>query len=274
LFETLMETTPRNLLSDCQWKTIEPATIGRAGQPGRTATNTRRFVDGVLWVMRTGAPWRDLPPYFGKWSTSYQRFLRWARSGRWRNILQFLQKEPRENLPENTIGYLDSTSIRVHQHGAPRVQERAASGVGISRGGKTTKLHAVATSDDKPFLPLSAGVSPGQTADVCCADRLVRALPACVQAIVADKAYDSDTLRATWAATGRNAVVPGRRNRLCPQKVARRVYGQRNVIERLFARIKQYRRIASRFERKMACWQAFCCLALARVALGFVAEPA
>jgi putative transposase len=100
-------------LSDTQWARIEPLTSGKASDPGATARDNRMFVEGVLWIARTGSPWRDLPDAFGEWNTVYQRFRRWSRGGAWHRIFAALSNDP-------DFEYLivDSTIVRAHQHAA------------------------------------------------------------------------------------------------------------------------------------------------------------
>ena len=85
---------------------------GKPADPGRIGDNNRRTVEGILWIARTGAPWRDLPPYFGKGNTVYQRFRRWVKSGVFANLRSALQEE----LDLATL-MADGAFIKVHQHG-------------------------------------------------------------------------------------------------------------------------------------------------------------
>jgi transposase len=102
----------RHAISDEHWECIKDLLPGREGDPGVTATDNRLFVDAVLWVGKTGAPWRDLPERFGKWNSVWKRFDRWARKGVWRRVFQELQDSDLEWL------LLDSSIIRAHQHAA------------------------------------------------------------------------------------------------------------------------------------------------------------
>lgn len=99
-------------LTDEQWEKINRLLPGKEGDSGRTAKDNRLFVDAVLWVVRTGAQWRDLPVRFGNWNSVYQRFNRWAKAGRWQAIFEQIQDPDLEWL------LLDSTIIRAHQHAA------------------------------------------------------------------------------------------------------------------------------------------------------------
>lgn len=103
----------RHELSPEQWTRIEPLLPGKQGDPGRTAVDNRRFINAVVWIARTGAPWRDLPERFGPWNSVFQRYLRWCKKGVWVRLLAGLGGDPDlEHL------LLDSTNVRAHQHAA------------------------------------------------------------------------------------------------------------------------------------------------------------
>ena len=103
----------RHELTDNQWELIRDLLPGKPGDPGQTARDNRLFVNAVVWIARTGAPWRDLPERFGKWNSVFQRFRRWSRNGVWQRIAEELGiDEDMETL------LVDSTIVRVHQHAA------------------------------------------------------------------------------------------------------------------------------------------------------------
>ena len=103
----------RTVLSNAQWERIAPLVSGKSGDPGRHGEDNRLFVEAVLWLARTGAPWRDLPETFGHWNSIFRRFSRWAKRGVWSHILAALSGDP--DL-EHLI--IDATIIRAHQHAA------------------------------------------------------------------------------------------------------------------------------------------------------------
>ena len=112
-------------LSDETWASIAPNLPPERGRKARPATNNRRMVNAVLWVLRTGAPWRDLPEHYPPWKSVYTRFSRWSAQGIWRRVLLELTKTA------DTEGYsIDGTIVRAHQdaHGA-RKGGRQRSGV-------------------------------------------------------------------------------------------------------------------------------------------------
>lgn len=99
-------------LSDEQWQRVEGLLPGRPGSPGRKGENNQLFLEAVLWIVRTGAPWRDLPERFGDWNSVFQRFNRWAKKGVWQRVFDALQD------PDLEWVMLDATIIRAHIHAA------------------------------------------------------------------------------------------------------------------------------------------------------------
>lgn len=102
----------RRALTNRQWERIAPELPGKDGDPGRTGADNRRFLEAVLWIVRTGAPWRDLPGEFGKWKTVYTRFWRWAQKGIWESLFKRLAEDP-----DFEYAIIDGTIVRVHQDG-------------------------------------------------------------------------------------------------------------------------------------------------------------
>ncbi len=100
-------------LSDDQWRAIADMLPGKAGDPGRTGDDNRLFVNGVLWVLRSGAHWHDLPPRYGKWKSVHKRFTRWAKAGVWERVFAALTADP-----NNDSLMLDSSLVRAHQQAA------------------------------------------------------------------------------------------------------------------------------------------------------------
>ena len=102
----------RSVLSDAQWERVAPLLPGKAGDPGRTAADNRLFLEAVFWIVRTGAPWRDLPERFGHWNSVARRFRRWAEKGVFERIFRTLSGDP-----DFEYAIIDGTIVRVHQHG-------------------------------------------------------------------------------------------------------------------------------------------------------------
>ena len=103
----------RKGLADGQWDRIKDLLPGKATDRGVTARDNRLFVDAVLWIVRTGYPWRDLPPGFGAWNSVYVRFSRWAKKGVWESLFKALADDP-----DCEYLIIDSTIVREHQHAA------------------------------------------------------------------------------------------------------------------------------------------------------------
>jgi transposase len=101
----------RLVLSDEQWGKMSDLIIGRPDQRGSTGRNNRMFVEGVLWIVRTGSPWRDLPEAFGEWNSVFRRFSRWGRKGVWQRIFEAMSNDP-----DFEYLIIDSTIVRAHQH--------------------------------------------------------------------------------------------------------------------------------------------------------------
>ena len=103
----------RHDISDTFWEKLKPHLPGRKGKVGRPATDNRLFINAVFWILRTGAPWRDLPPDYGYWKNVHRRFCRWRDRGIWENLLDMLVDEP-------DYGWvmIDATHIKVHPHAA------------------------------------------------------------------------------------------------------------------------------------------------------------
>ena len=110
----------RKLLRDDQYARIAPLLPGKVTDRGVTAKDNRLFVEAVLWLARTGSPWRDLPSEFGRWNSVYRRFARWADRGVWQQVFNELSKDA-----DFEDVFIDSTSVRVHQHAAGAAKKTA-----------------------------------------------------------------------------------------------------------------------------------------------------
>ena len=113
----------RAVLTDVQWAALAPLLPAQKPRTGRPAKDHRVVVEGILWILRTGAPWRDLPPHFGPYSTVANRFYRWCQAGVWDRVLAALQAmgDARGEL-DWLLHSMDATVVRAHQHaaGAPK----------------------------------------------------------------------------------------------------------------------------------------------------------
>ena len=141
-------------LSDSEWATIKPLLPNKSR--GVRRVNDRRVLNGIFWVLRSGAPWRDLPVCYGPRTTCYNRFVRWRRAGVWRRIMDSLAAAH-----DAHVQMIDTSVVRVHQHAACIARNRSQS-MGRSRGGLTSKIHAVV---DANGLPVRLGLTAGEAHD-------------------------------------------------------------------------------------------------------------
>jgi len=259
----------RHELTDDQWTRIQPMLPPmRSGRPGRPYHDHRRILNGMLWLAKTGVPWRDLPERYGPWKTVANRFYRWRQAGIWQRVFAaLLQAADRSGSLDWTMHFIDSTSISVHQHaaGAHEGQEEA---VGRSRGGLTTKIHLRADGQGRPVaLLLSAGQRHDTTMFVPLLQsgrvkRAGRGRPRSRPVrIVADKGYTSQHVRRYCRQHGIGATIPTRRNQRPNLQFNRVVYRERNRVERLVNRFKQFRRVATRYEKRAVNYLAMVTLA-------------
>lgn len=103
----------RLILKDHQWDRMAPHLPGKVGDPGRSGKDNRLFVEAVLWLARTGSPWRDLPSFFGNWNSVFVRFSRWSKDGVWDRLFVAMADDP-----DFEYAMIDSTIVRAHQHAA------------------------------------------------------------------------------------------------------------------------------------------------------------
>ncbi len=244
----------RHAIRDADWDRVKNLLPSRGPR-----TNNRRFVDAVLWVNRTGAPWRDLPERFGKWNSVHRRFRRWAESGVWGTVLAAVRT------PDPPTRVLDSTVVRAHPHAAGARRSSGPQAVGRSRGGFGTKVHASTTGGGHPVV---LKLTPGQAGDAPHApDLLAGATRGRVRAVVADRGYDSAAIVRLVRRLRARVVIPPRRNRKARRRYSKALYRGRNVVERFWSKVKQYRRVATRYDKLDTSYLAFLHLASVIVVL-------
>src|SRR5262249_36880163 len=168
-----------------EWAKIEP--LMPRGRRGAHRLDDRRVISGIVRMLRSGARWRDCPPAYGPYTTIYNRFNRWSRQGIWFEMFEALTGR------RGSSGRSRSTA-RSSKRIARRLAEKGAyvEAVGRSRGGRTTKIHALTDAEGRPRLLL---LSPGNAHDVVVAPTLIAAAGP-ISRLLADKAYDTNPLRA------------------------------------------------------------------------------
>jgi transposase len=226
----------RVFFDDKRWAKVSPLVRSVLG-PGPKG-DARRFLEAVVWILRSGAPWRDLADRLGPWQRVYRRYRRWALSGRWERLRRTIGvvERPRLHL-------IDSTIVKAHAHAAGALRRLGRQALGRSRGGFTTKLHAVVTERGELVRYVLTG---GEVADITQARLLVRNRRV---SLVGDRAYDCDAFVAHIERLGGEAVIPSKSNRRHPRALDKPAYRERNVIERWFGRMKVFRRVATRYEK-------------------------
>ena len=240
-------------LTDYEWAAVRPFLPNKPR--GVPRVNDRRVLNGIFWVLRSGAPWRDLPETFGPYTTCYNRFVRWGRAGVWDQIMDALAETHNA-----AVQMIDTSVVRVHQHGAC-IAGNSEQHMGRSRGGLTTKIHAVV---DINGLPVQLGLTPGETHDNRLCSVLLNELRPRTM-LLADRGYDADWIRALASEQGAWANIPPKRNRKEAICFSPYLYRARNLVERFFNKIKQCRRIATRYDRLAANYLAFIKLASIRI---------
>jgi transposase len=252
----------RHAISDADWDRIKDLLPGRQGQTGWIAKDNRLFIDAILWISKTGAPWRDLPERFGKWNSIWKRFDRWSRKGTWKLVFEALQDPDLEWL------VLDSTVIRAHPCAAGAKKKADGSGgqdeqaLGRSRGGFGTKIHGGVSGLG---LPVKLILTPGQAADVTQAKALIEDVP--IEVVIGDKGYDRRAVVEAIEACGGEAVIPTQKNRKEQRAYDRDRYKDRNLVERFWFKLKQYRRVATRYEKTARNFMGFIMVASIMVLL-------
>lgn len=115
----------RGELTEEQWEQLQPLLPPQKPKTGRPNLDHRQVINGILWILRTGAPWRDLPERYGKWSSVSSRFYRWRKAGIWERILAQLQAEgDTQGDLDWEMHFVDGTIVRAHQHAAGAKKRR------------------------------------------------------------------------------------------------------------------------------------------------------
>ena len=245
-------------------------------QRGNVKVSNLDALNGILYILEQGCKWRALPERFGYWHTIYMRMNRWAASGVLQRVFSRLQQEQLIDL--EVLG-LDSTSVKVHPDGTGALRKRGPQAIGRSRGGMNTKIHMVAADARTAII---YALSPGQDHDAPHGRELLKELGPQKKEkkgeqlrlfLVADRAYEGTQTRQLALELGYTPVIPPKRNRKQPWNYNHRVYKRRNEVERLFRRLKGYRRIFTRYDKLDIIFLAFITLALIHDTLKSVNTP-
>lgn len=228
---------PRLMLTDEHWSKLR--TIMR--EHGiYDKPSLRKTVEGILYRMRTGLPWRDLPSFFGVWISIYQQFNRWSSKNKLMDIFKSLVINP-----DLEWEFIDGSIVKAHQHstGAAGEEDQA---IGKSVAGNTTKIHMAV---DAHGLPIEFDITGGEVHDCKVAPEFFAKLPD-ADYMIADKGYDSEELRDLVRAKSSVPVIPRKSNStIGNDDMDWGLYKYRHLVENIFARLKHFRAIATRYDK-------------------------
>ena len=247
-------------LPDWQWQRLVPLLPPERPPTGRPNHCHRTLRNGILWILRTGAPWRDLPERYGVVGTVSSRFYRWRKAGVWARVLETLPRPMRRACSTGTCTLWTPASFAPIST-PPVPAGPALSGgeaLGRSRGGFSTKIHVRAEGHGKPVtFHLTGGERHDSVALPALLDagavRRKRGRPRLrPRRVAGDKAFADRPSRQHLRARRIRAVIPTKRYQRRTHSFDRAAYRARNRVERLFNRLKPFRRIATRYEKRAA----------------------
>ena len=212
------------------------------------------------------APWRDLPERYGPYTTVYNRFNRWRKAGIWDRLMDAIVKAH-----DGKVQMIDSSIVRVHQHASGVEKKSGDRCVGRSRGGLTTKIHARVDAKGRPVRLL---ISPGNDHDVT-----LRRGPARRPRAACRRHCRQGLRRRQRARLHPRSRRDPQHSRTAPTgrskfRWKKAIYRQRNHVERFFNKLKQFRRIATRYDKLGATFFAFVQLAAMRISLRSIESTA
>lgn len=208
----------------------------------------RLFIEAVHYVSRSGCQWRLLPLYYGKWRTVHKRFKEWSNRNIWQKLFEIGKIDP-----DMELTMIDSTIVRAHACAAGYGKDtQMQEALGRSRGGFSTKIHAVV---DALGNPLKFSLTAGQRNDITQAIPLSQGIESL--SMTADKGYDSDEYIDYLQNNDCKPVIPPRNNRKKPRDYDEHIYKERHQIECFFGKIKYYRRIFSRYDKAATSYLSF-----------------
>jgi transposase len=242
---------PRQMFSDELWDKLNPVMLSMGIYDKLTL---RQTVEGIFYRLRVGCPWRDLPATFGNWNAVYKRFNAWSLQEKLMGIFKALVVEP-----DLEWAFIDGSIVKAHQHssGAAHEQETA---IGKSVAGNTTKIHMAV---DACGFPIHFSVTGGEVHDCKEAPEFVAKLPS-TDYIIADKGYDSEPLRSQIQDQGAIPVIPRKKNSTVGNdEMDWGLYKYRHLVENVFARLKHFRAIATRYDKLKRNFESTVALACA-----------
>ncbi|MEB3755225.1 IS5 family transposase [Acinetobacter sp. MD2(2019)] len=227
---------PRTMLTDQHWQKLKPILRNLSIHHN---SNLRNFIEAILYRIRTGCPWRDLPSDFGLANSIFKRFNRWSASGKLLILFKILSF-----CTDMEWVFIDGSHVRAHQHSAGIAQQAISKSI----GGNSSKIHLVV---DAHGNPIDFIITDGTTNDMKVAPDLISKLDLSETDIVcADKGYDSEPLREQIRATDTKANIPKKSNtKSSNDHMDWYLYKIRHLVENMFCRLKQFRGIATRYDK-------------------------
>ncbi|THD71186.1 IS5 family transposase [Thalassobius vesicularis] len=210
---------------------------------GKPRVDDRRVLSGIIFINRNGLRWCDAPKEYGPPKTLYNRWKRWSEMGVFARIFEGLAAEA----AEPTTIMIDATYLKAHRTASSLRAKKGGFGrlIGRTKGGMNTKLHAVT---DTKGRPIRFFMSAGQVSDYIGAGALLSSLPK-VDWLLGERGYDAGWFREALKDRGIRACIPGRKQRKKTVKYDKRRYKRRNRIEIMFGRLKDWWRVATRYDR-------------------------
>jgi transposase len=257
----------RGDLTEVEWRILKvllpvERKRGKRGR-GRPPEDNRNVINGILWRLRTGAPWRDVPEKYGNWNSIYRRFRRWRHL---RHLGERSDRSRRDDGRERALQHRQHLGSRARL-GSGRKRGIHQRALGRSRGGFTSKVHCLG---DARGRPIAFHLTPGEAADCKSYDTLIDLPEQKPTAFLADRAYDTDAIRADLKKRGNQPVIPPKSNRTKAIRYDRRLYRQRNCIERVLGHLKINRAIATRYDQLADSFLGMLFIASARYWIKFV----
>ena len=241
-------------LTDAQWNRIKDL-FPEKKKVGRRSLNPRNVFNGILWILKSGARWRDLPARYGNWNSIYHKFRLWCSQGLFERLMKFINSEE----GNTTLLEIDSTFCKVHQSACSGLKNQA---IGSSRGGKNTKIHVLI---NERMQLLNIVLTGGHINDADKALELFAGVDLAGQKVLADRAYSCDKIRNYLEKHGAKVCIPDKVNFKVKHDFDAVIYKKRNLVERFFQRIKNYRHVAFRFDKLAVCFLNFVLLASAAI---------
>ncbi len=246
------------VLTDEQWGVLAPL-IEASRPPYKTDHHDlRRTIEAILWRHDNGAKWRQIPADLGPWWRAAQTFGRWSRLGVWERLLEAARRHRgRDGVPRGHQHPSPPQGRRRGQKGGTSAERDAREGLGRSRGGYGTKACVMADASGRA---IGFALAPGQAHELPLAPLLLTLLSLIPAWIVADRGYASQAFRDLIWQIGARPAIPAKRNE-APVACPPWIYVNRNRVERLWSRLKEWRAVAPRYEKTARCFMGVLCMA-------------